>query len=127
MKSRRRLPSLYVADHASQVLDSDRLGDIDVHPSGFRASSGFRACDAGERGNVNPKKVETALVVADLRGGLKAVHDLNLDVSKVDRSIEAERTLPAYSCPSAQGSIVKERPGTFQEPRGRSLRSQIPA
>lgn len=76
--SRRGLPGLYIADHASQILHSDRFGDIDIHASVFRASSCFRTCDAGERGNTDSAKVATAFVFADLRSSFEAVHDLSL-------------------------------------------------
>lgn len=39
--SSRGLSSPYVIDHASQVLHSDRLGDIDIHASVLRAGPRF--------------------------------------------------------------------------------------
>ena len=81
-KSRRGLPSSYVADHASQILHPDRLGDINIHTSILRAGSRFRACNAGESGNVDSAKLRATLVVADPRSGFEAVHDLELKVKE---------------------------------------------
>ena len=92
-QSCRGLPSPYVADHASQVLHPDRLGDINIHTSVLRAGSRFRACNAGESGNVDSAKLRAAFVVADPRSGFEAVHDLELKVKEAGRNLKARMAL----------------------------------
>jgi len=65
-----------IADHAGQILHSDRLGDINIDAGIFRAFPRFRACDAGESSNIDSAKVEAAFVVTNFRGRFESVHDL---------------------------------------------------
>jgi hypothetical protein len=76
-QSSRGLPSSYIADHGGQILHPDRLSNVDIDASIFRASSCFRACDACESGDVNPGKAVTAFMIANLGGGFETVHDLD--------------------------------------------------
>jgi hypothetical protein len=76
-QSSRGLPSSYIADHAGQILHPNRLCNVYVDASIFRASSCFRACNAGESSDVNPRKTASTFVVANLGGGFETVHDLD--------------------------------------------------
>jgi len=88
--SSRSLSTSNVTDHTSQILHSDRLRHIDVHPSIFRARSRFRARDAGESSNVDSPQVKAAFVVANFRSRFKTVHDLDIDVSGGDEHWEKQ-------------------------------------